>query len=61
MTFRARWSTLLIVVSAAMTGVCLFAGIAAGRALPWLGAAVLAMPAVAALFSVRGYVLQPVC
>lgn len=58
MTFSARWSVMLIVVTAVITGVCLFAGFAVGRALPSVGAAVLAMPVVAALFSVRGYTLQ---
>ena len=59
MTFSARWSAVLIVVSAVITGVCLVAGFAVGRALPGVGVAVLAMPVVAALFSVRGYTLNP--
>ena len=37
----------------------MFAGFAVGRALPAVGAAVLAVPVVAALFSVRGYALKP--
>ncbi len=59
MTFAARWSGMLIGVSVVITGVCLFAGFAVGRGQPWLGALVLAMPVVAALFSVRGYTLNP--
>ena len=58
MMFSARWSVMLIVVSAVITAVCLFAGFAVGRGLPSGGAAVLAMPVVAELFSVRGYTLQ---
>ncbi|MDH3714219.1 MAG: PH domain-containing protein [Gammaproteobacteria bacterium] len=59
MTFAARWSKMLIVVSVVTTGVCLVAGFAAGHVQPWLGAAVMSMPAVALLFCVRGYTLKP--
>jgi hypothetical protein len=57
--FAARWSTMLIVVSVVITGVCLAAGYAAGRAQPFVGAAVMSMPVVALLFCVRGYTLEP--
>ena len=59
MSFAARWSGTLIIVTVLITGVCLFAGFAAARAQPWLGVVVLSMPVVAALFSVRGYTLSP--
>lgn len=59
LTFAARWSAMLIVVSLVMTGICVFAGLAAFQVRPWLGTVVLGVPVVALLFCVRGYTLEP--
>ena len=59
MTFDARWSKSLIIVSALVTGICIAAALAVGRTLPWLGVLILALPGISLLYCIRGYTVSP--